>query len=64
MQRLRPEERQVLELSINHGLSQSQIAETTNLPLGTVKTHARRGLIRLRELLGVDASSAHQGGVL
>ena len=64
MQQLRPEERQVLELSINDGLSQSQIAETTNLPLGTVKTHARRGLIRLRELLGVDASSCSQGGVL
>jgi len=52
MQRLRPEERRVLELSIDGGLSQSQIAEATNLPLGTVKTHARRGLMRLRRLLG------------
>ena len=62
MQQLRPEERQVLELSINQGLSQSQIAEATNLPLGTVKTHARRGLIRLRELLGVDAAGNVRGG--
>ena len=62
MQQLRPEERRVLELSINQGLSQSQIAEATNLPLGTVKTHARRGLIRLRELLGVDAAGAVRGG--
>ena len=54
MQRLRPEQRQVLEFSITHGLSQSQIAEATNLPLGTVKTHARRGLMRLRELLDAD----------
>lgn len=54
MQELRPQERDVLELSINHGLSQTEIAEATNLPLGTVKTHARRGLIRLRELMGVD----------
>ena len=54
MQQLRPEQRQVLELSITQGLSQSQIAETTNMPLGTVKTHARRGLIKLRELLDVD----------
>ena len=52
MEQLRPQQRQVLELSITHGLSQSQISEATNLPLGTVKTHARRGLIRLRELLG------------
>ena len=62
MQQLRPEERQVLELSINHGMSQSQIAETTNLPLGTVKTHTRRGLIRLRELLGVDSVGGVTGG--
>ena len=62
MQQLRPEERQVLELSINQGLSQSQIAEATNLPLGTVKTHARRGLIRLREILGVDAAGTVRGG--
>ncbi len=62
MQELRPEERQVLELSINHGLSQSQIAEATNLPLGTVKTHARRGLIRLRELLGADPVGSVKGG--
>ena len=59
MQQLRPQQRQILELSIVHGLSQSQIAETTNLPLGTVKTHARRGLLRLRELL--DAAPAKDG---
>jgi len=62
MRKLRPEERQVLELSINQGLSQSQIAEAMNLPLGTVKTHARRGLIRLRELLGADAAGPVRGG--
>ena len=62
MKRLRPEQRQVLELSITHGLSQSQIAEATDLPLGTVKTHARRGLIRLRELLGASPTSSVKGG--
>ena len=51
MEELRPDERRVLELAISEGMSQSQIAEATNMPLGTVKTHARRGLIRLRELL-------------
>lgn len=54
--RLRPEERKVLELSISQGLTQAQIAEATNLPLGTVKTHARRGLMRLRAMLGVDST--------
>ncbi len=51
MSELREEERTVLELAIDHGLTQQQIAERTDLPLGTVKTHARRGLIRLREML-------------
>jgi len=58
MQQLRPEQQKVLELSITHGLSQSQIAKTIDLPLGTVKTHTRRGLLRLRELLDVDQVDA------
>jgi RNA polymerase sigma factor (sigma-70 family) len=57
---LRPEQRQVLELSFDEGMSQQEIAEATRLPLGTVKTHVRRGLLRLRQLLetgSADASS-------
>jgi RNA polymerase sigma-70 factor (ECF subfamily) len=50
LEQLRPDERQVLELMFFHGLSQSEISQRIQLPLGTVKTHARRGLIRLREL--------------
>jgi RNA polymerase sigma-70 factor, ECF subfamily len=49
---LRPEQRQVLQLSIIHGLSHQEIADSTGMPLGTVKTHARRGLLQARELLG------------
>jgi len=49
---LRPEQRQVLQLSIIHGLSHQEIADTTGMPLGTVKTHARRGLLQARELFG------------
>ncbi len=51
METLRPEQRRVLELSIDQDLTQQEIAKATSLPLGTVKTHARRGLMRLRELL-------------
>jgi RNA polymerase sigma factor (sigma-70 family) len=51
LNRLRPEQRQVLELSFDEGMSQQEIAVATRLPLGTVKTHARRGLMRLRQLL-------------
>lgn len=48
---LRDEQRQVIELSIYQGLSHSQITERTGMPLGTVKTHLRRGLIAVRERL-------------
>lgn len=54
MEELRPEERRVLELSHIEGLSQTRISEVTDLPLGTVKTHARRGLESLRALLKSD----------
>jgi RNA polymerase sigma factor (sigma-70 family) len=56
--RLRPPERQVLELSFDSGLSQQEIAEATKLPLGTVKTHTRRGLQRLRQLLESSGPAA------
>ena len=55
MQQLKSEERNVLELAILHGATQNQIAEQLEMPLGTVKSHARRGLKRLRELTGREA---------
>lgn len=48
---LSQEQQRVLRLSIFHGLSHEKISAATGLPLGTVKTHARRGLIRIREIL-------------
>ena len=50
---LSADQQRVLTLAIEGGCSQTEIAERLGLPLGTVKTHARRGLVRLRELLGV-----------
>jgi RNA polymerase sigma-70 factor (ECF subfamily) len=52
---LRPEQRQVLELGLLHGLSQSEIAARLNMPLGTVKSFMRRGLIKVRELMNIVA---------
>lgn len=52
MKQLRPEQRQVLNLSIFQGLSHQEISNLTGMPIGTVKTHARRGLIQIREILG------------
>ena len=54
LQELRPEQREVLELGLLHGLSQSEIATRLGMPLGTVKSFMRRGLIKVREYLNID----------
>jgi len=71
LKKLSEEQQRVLKLSIYHGLSHEKIARATGLPLGTVKTHARRGLMKIRELLQADredgassgASHGQSGGV-
>ncbi|MGX1267383.1 RNA polymerase sigma factor [Streptomyces phaeoluteigriseus] len=49
LSRLPHSQREVLCLGFYHDLTQAQIAERTGMPLGTVKSHTRRGLHRLRE---------------
>lgn len=43
------EERKLLEMAYFDGLTQTEIAEKTGVPLGTVKTRLRTGLKRLRD---------------
>ncbi|MBS1794292.1 MAG: sigma-70 family RNA polymerase sigma factor [Acidobacteria bacterium] len=62
LRQLRPEQRQVLQLSIVRGLSHQEISEATGIPLGTVKTHARRGLLQIRDLLGMSSINEAKGG--
>ena len=49
--KLDPEQRQSIALAFFHGLTHSELAAHLGRPLGTVKTHVRRGLLKLRECL-------------
>jgi len=61
MQLLDDRQRTAVEMSFYDGLSHGEIAQSLNLPLGTIKTHIRQGLIRIRtallELYGAEVSS-------
>ena len=51
LRELPPAQRRMLELSLLHGRTHDEIARETDTPLGTVKSHIRRGLQRARDLL-------------
>lgn len=53
-----PSQRRVLELAYYEGMSQSVIAEHLQIPLGTVKTRSRQGLLALRRHLQDFATNA------
>lgn len=51
---LDPVPRQLVSLAFWRGLSHEEIAGITGLPLGTVKSHIRRALVTLRQLISTD----------
>lgn len=54
---LKADQQLVIQLAVLQGLSHGEIAARTGMPLGTVKSQMRRGLIRVRELLGIEAGA-------
>jgi len=59
--RLSREQQDVLRFSFHNGMSHQDIASRMNIPLGTVKTNLRRGLIRIRESMKAGAVARTPG---
>lgn len=59
---LKPDQQKAILLTTCHGLSHEEVAAATGMPLGTVKAHVRRGLMRVREALESTAVTVPLGG--
>ena len=51
IRKLSKDQREAIELAFFSSLTQTEIAERLNEPLGTVKARIRRGMMKLRDLL-------------
>ncbi|MFN0165226.1 MAG: sigma-70 family RNA polymerase sigma factor [Bryobacteraceae bacterium] len=60
---LAPEQREVIQLAYFSGLSHSELAERLGLPVGTVKTRIRLGMMKLRESLSLLGETPAMGGI-
>ncbi|MEO9594271.1 RNA polymerase sigma factor [Rhodopirellula bahusiensis] len=55
LRKLSVDQQKVIDLSIHRGLSHGRISEVIGMPLGTVKSNARRALLSLKECMNRDS---------
>ena len=60
LDKLEPDQRQLLALAYFRGYSHSELAEFTGMPLGTVKTQLRRTISRLKELVSASENKERE----
>ncbi|MBA3634092.1 MAG: sigma-70 family RNA polymerase sigma factor [Acidobacteria bacterium] len=60
LNKLNPQQRKVVQMVIYAGMTQSEIAETTGLPLGTVKSLIRRGFQKIRQSYSIEVENKLQ----
>ncbi|MCM2375247.1 RNA polymerase sigma factor [Aporhodopirellula aestuarii] len=64
LEKLSSTQQQILTLSVHHGASHSMISGKLSLPLGSVKSYARRGLIQLRDCMQRSADAVDSSGLI
>ena len=55
LEKLNEQQRQLVALAYFRGYTHSELAAFMDMPIGTVKTHLRRAMIKLKEMMPVDA---------
>lgn len=49
-------QRQAVSLAFFHGLSHSEVSDQLESPVGTIKSHIRRGLLKMKTCLGIEGA--------
>lgn len=63
MEKLSSEQRKVISYSVHYGLSHQRISTKLKMPLGTVKSYARRALLQLRSCMRNPIATSSSGSV-
>jgi RNA polymerase sigma-70 factor (ECF subfamily) len=57
LNKLKTHQKQIIGMAVFEGMTHTEIAKTIGLPIGTVKTHIRRGFKKIRDSIGIAAPS-------